>query len=368
MATTYTTKAKLRKPAKNDGSWNVPLNSNADVIDGMNPATALMATLNEIPSTSRTIAVAPGVYIKGDGTLGTYAGGTLTLTASTTRYVYLDSSYTLTSATGWPGGLHTPIAVVVVGTTTITSITDSRPLFGVVGATFGGGGSGGIAGLKASTAEDPSSSLNLAVAAGKYQKADGTAGTYAGGTIAITASTTRKVYLDGNASYALASAAAYPGTPHVPIASVVAGATTITSIADDRLSLVASGATGTALPVSGGTMAEGGNIAVGTTTGTKIGTATTQKLGFWNATPIVRPAAYSQGYTTATRSVAGYTTAAVGSNFTGITNAQAGSPYATVSDLNSLRASYENLRLSHDNLLQVVTALIDDHQALGFCG
>jgi hypothetical protein len=34
-----------------------------------------------------------------------------------------------------------------------------------------------------------------------------------------------------------------------------------------------------------------GNIEAGTTTGTKIGTATTQKLGFWNATPVVQPGA-----------------------------------------------------------------------------
>jgi hypothetical protein len=32
------------------------------------------------------------------------------------------------------------------------------------------------------------------------------------------------------------------------------------------------------------------NLAVGSTTGTKIGTATTQKLGFWNTTPVVQPA------------------------------------------------------------------------------
>lgn len=31
------------------------------------------------------------------------------------------------------------------------------------------------------------------------------------------------------------------------------------------------------------------DIIIGTTTGTKIGTATTQKIGFWNATPIVQP-------------------------------------------------------------------------------
>jgi hypothetical protein len=39
------------------------------------------------------------------------------------------------------------------------------------------------------------------------------------------------------------------------------------------------------------TFADACNIAVGTTTGTKIGTGTTQKLGFYNATPVVQPAA-----------------------------------------------------------------------------
>lgn len=34
---------------------------------------------------------------------------------------------------------------------------------------------------------------------------------------------------------------------------------------------------------------DGYNISFGTTTGTKIGTGTTQKIGFWNATPIVQP-------------------------------------------------------------------------------
>ena len=37
-------------------------------------------------------------------------------------------------------------------------------------------------------------------------------------------------------------------------------------------------------------LSESANIVLGTTTGTKIGTATTQKLGFYNATPIVQPA------------------------------------------------------------------------------
>lgn len=35
------------------------------------------------------------------------------------------------------------------------------------------------------------------------------------------------------------------------------------------------------------------NIALGTTTGTKIGSATTQKIGFWNATPVVQNTGWS---------------------------------------------------------------------------
>lgn len=42
------------------------------------------------------------------------------------------------------------------------------------------------------------------------------------------------------------------------------------------------------------TIADAINIILDTTTGTKIGTATSQKLGFWNAAPVVQPAAALQ--------------------------------------------------------------------------
>jgi hypothetical protein len=54
---------------------------------------------------------------------------------------------------------------------------------------------------------------------------------------------------------------------------------------------------GTASPSSLLHLADAGNITVGTTTGTKIGTATTQKLGFYNATPVVQPAAVADATT-----------------------------------------------------------------------
>jgi len=42
------------------------------------------------------------------------------------------------------------------------------------------------------------------------------------------------------------------------------------------------------------TLSDAINLALGTTTGTKIGTAVTQKLGFWDKTPVVQPAAANQ--------------------------------------------------------------------------
>lgn len=42
------------------------------------------------------------------------------------------------------------------------------------------------------------------------------------------------------------------------------------------------------------TMPDAGNVVTNGTTGTKIGTATTEKLGFWNATPVVQPAGAGQ--------------------------------------------------------------------------
>jgi trimeric autotransporter adhesin len=48
------------------------------------------------------------------------------------------------------------------------------------------------------------------------------------------------------------------------------------------------------------TVSDGGNVVLGTTTGTKIGTATTQKLGFYNATPVVQPAAVANATDAAT--------------------------------------------------------------------
>lgn len=75
-------------------------------------------------------------------------------------------------------------------------------------------------------------------------------------------------------------------------------------------------AAGTAYPITtSGTLTLTGtvnitdvNIVLGTTTGTKIGTAVGQKLGFWNATPVIQQASANQA------ALAAYVTGAFGLN------------------------------------------------------
>jgi hypothetical protein len=136
-----------------------------------------------------------------------------------------------------------------------------------------------VGGLAVTPHELPSASLNVAVAAGNYVKQDGTIATYAGmASQAITASSTQVLYLDLTASGALTVAASFPATAHVRLATVVAGASTLTSVTDARLAFEVCGS-----------ILDGTEWSVGSTNGLQIGTAGTQKLGFYGATPVVQP-------------------------------------------------------------------------------
>jgi hypothetical protein len=56
-----------------------------------------------------------------------------------------------------------------------------------------------------------------------------------------------------------------------------------------------------ALNLSGNkTVFDGVNLVLGTTTGTKVGTATAQKLGFYNTTPVIQPTAVANATDAAT--------------------------------------------------------------------
>lgn len=113
------------------------------------------------------------------------------------------------------------------------------------------------------------------------------------------------------------------------------------------------------------------DIVLSATTGTKIGTATTQKLGFFNATPVVKPSAYTQTYSTASKTHPAITAATLTDNTGGTANTtlvavEATYTQATIrNNFADLAAMVNKNTADHLALAQVVNALIDDLQALG---
>lgn len=128
---------------------------------------------------------------------------------------------------------------------------------------------------------------------------------------------------------------------------------------------------------AGLTLADGLNLVTGTATGMKIGTGATQKLAFWNATPIVQPAAITQTYSTASRTHAALTSATLDATLVAGTantayEALAGVTYGT--DVAQIRNNFADvaaqcnaLRVDLENAKQLINSLIDDHRAMGLC-
>lgn len=106
------------------------------------------------------------------------------------------------------------------------------------------------------------------------------------------------------------------------------------------------------------------NIVVGTTTGTKIGTAESQKIGFFNVTPVVRPGAFTQTYATTTATHANVTATAPATT-AAVTTASGRYGYASLTQANAITVG---LAAEIADLLvvkKVLNKVIDDLQALG---
>jgi hypothetical protein len=137
-----------------------------------------------------------------------------------------------------------------------------------------------IGALAVTTHEQPSASLNVDIAAGNYQKQDGTIGAYAGtSSYAVAASSTNYLYLDLTASGALTqNTSGYPETAHVRLATVAAGPNSISSLADARVTFQVIGS-----------VLDGTQLTLGTSSGLQIGTSASQKIGFFGKTPVAQP-------------------------------------------------------------------------------
>ena len=93
-----------------------------------------------------------------------------------------------------------------------------------------------VGGLAVTAHEQPSGSLRVDVAPGRYVKRDWTVGAYAGVSgYTLPPGSVKALYLDATASYVLTAGSAYPTTQHVRLATVTTGAGTVTSIVDDRV-------------------------------------------------------------------------------------------------------------------------------------
>ena len=90
------------------------------------------------------------------------------------------------------------------------------------------------------------------------------------------------------------------------------------------------------------------------------GSAATLKLSWFGATPQARPSAYTQTYSTASRTMAAYTADAESVAYTGAADGE-----AKLADLNALRVAYENVRALAERTAQVLNQVIDDLQGYG---
>jgi hypothetical protein len=129
LAVNYTSNLKLAKPTPVDPSrvlqaWN----GNADAMDQMAPLAGLAVTSSELPSTSLNVSVAAGQFLRSDGSPVSYTGiASQAIPARSTRVLYLDETGALQIATAYPVGVaYTPLATVVTGNSTVTTITDNR--------------------------------------------------------------------------------------------------------------------------------------------------------------------------------------------------------------------------------------------------
>ena len=94
--------------------------------------------------------------------------------------------------------------------------------------------------------------------------------------------------------------------PKIPVGGLPDGSVVSADIAENTIvdADIASGAfpsiTGIGVLATDLVFADAVDITLNSTTGTKIGTATTEKIGFWNTTPVVQPTALTTAETTLT--------------------------------------------------------------------
>lgn len=326
MPDTFTT-ANVRKPANNASGWDVLLNDNFDLLQDLLPR--LIVATTEVPSTTLNVKVLAGSFRKADGTIVDYAGtASQALTLSATNYLYLTDAGTLTvNTTGWPATTyHVRLALAVTSATTVTSIAHDRCLAVASGKN--------------------GNTVYLSLLGGTFDDS--------GGVITVGVGTTNGVKLGVGSTSKLGF---YGATPVVQPANTVELVALLVSLGlratggNPALNLGTGAITCGAANIGGlTTITDAQNVAVGSTTGTKVGTATTQKLGFWNATPVVQPASANQAAAAALTTVT-------------LVDSTTGTPSTTIADVGAA-FSQAGLNNIHASLLTEINHLRADVSAV----
>ncbi len=123
-------------------------------------------------------------------------------------------------------------------------------------------------------------------------------------------------------------------------------------------------------------MKDGANVTSSTSTGTKIGTSTGQKFGFWNVTPVAQQGGLTQTYSTADGTLAALTSATLTDSSSGtastviaaMTIGAASDSTACVNNVASLTTQLNALRADHADLAQFVNKVVDNLQTNGILG
>lgn len=258
--------------------------------------TAISTALNsDLPAMTATVGGAvptppnnTTTFLRGDGTWAAPAGGGDVVgpaSATDNAVARFDST---------TGKLIQNSAVLIADTTGIIS--------GTQGVTFSGSTSGtlalksaAVAGTNTLTLPAGTTDFSATGGTGQFVKQASAGGAFTVSTVPIsevaglgTGVATALAVNTGSAGAVVLFNGAL-GTPSSGTVTNLTGTASININGTVGATTPAAGTFTTATVNTSLTMADAANIIVNTTTGTKIGTATTQKLGFFNATPIVQP-------------------------------------------------------------------------------
>lgn len=134
MAITRTARLDYPKFDYNDPGWGPIVDALFDTLDFQDGQLAVAS--KEEPSSTLNVKVGDGYFRASTGAIVAYAGtASQAMTTGATNYVYLTDAGVLTvNTTGFPAAFHVPLAVVVTGASTVSSVTDRRPKAAAGGA------------------------------------------------------------------------------------------------------------------------------------------------------------------------------------------------------------------------------------------